>query len=139
MLITTRLDNDDALAVRFCERLRQAKLARQRCWLNFDNGLQLDSNWIYHYTNRSGPFISFAADCRVSRTVFCVGHHRAAQVAPVCALGDGPWWLQVIHGMNLCNRLSRSARLIHIDEWVNISEAFCDDVKQYVRVRIRMG
>lgn len=114
-LITTRLDSDDALGIRFVETIQReateaiaAGLGADGLYLNATRGLQLDrSGRIYRYDYAVNPFLSFVEARTPSvppRTVFQDGRHSSARDhAPVRSLRVEPLWLQVVHGSNLMN------------------------------------
>ncbi|MWV30901.1 glycosyltransferase [Rathayibacter iranicus] len=114
-LLTTRLDSDDALGIRFVETVQReattaiaAGLDADGLYLNATRGLQLErSGRIYRYDYASNPFLSFVETRTPSawpRTVFQDGRHGGAREhAPVRSIRAEPLWLQVVHGSNLMN------------------------------------
>jgi hypothetical protein len=104
-IITTRLDNDDALGTCFVEELHKI-LADKRdnepeC-INFTSGYVLDrsNSKLYSAKTYSNQFISFVESCDQFETVYCIEHNRLQTLAPVREVMTAPLWLQVIHGKN---------------------------------------
>ncbi len=113
-LITTRLDNDDALARTYVERAQQALKNETLAFVNFNIGCTWRQGRLYRATHRSNAFVSMVEPTpdRVEeiQTAWAVQHMEIRQFAPVIGLGDPPGWLQVIHGANVLNRV-RGRRL----------------------------
>lgn len=107
LLLTTRMDNDDALAPDFCERIRGA-VAGPGEFLNPTFGLQWDGQHVYFRADPSGPFISYveAIGDRPVTTVFAGQHDHAARRGPVRQVRTRPLWLQVLHGGNMANEVA---------------------------------
>jgi putative rhamnosyltransferase len=107
-LITTRLDNDDALARDHLARVQSTFHQQEREFIEFPFGLQTFRGHLYSVYWHSNPFLSLiervGAHNRFS-TVFCMRHdHLNTRVKPhsiVCA----PQWLQVLHANNVGNSL----------------------------------
>lgn len=148
-LITTRLDSDDALGVRFVERVQAEFAGQDGLYVNALRGVQLDrSGRVYLYDYTSNPFISYIERRRAAspRTVFQDGRHGAARLhGPLLNLCVEPLWLQVVHGSNLANsvrgpRVSPSlvAASFDIDlgysERVGARELLWEKLQQWVRL-----
>ncbi|MCI0139987.1 putative rhamnosyl transferase [Arthrobacter bambusae] len=108
-LITTRVDNDDAVAKDFIERI-QHEFARQDFeFINFNSGLQLaEDGAVFRWTDLSGPFISLIEKRSVDgapRTVHIDGHDKLTNYGNIRGLDPHPMWLQMIHGKNLANEV----------------------------------
>lgn len=112
-LITTRLDNDDALCRDFVD-LVQRNFRRQECeFLNFPYGYVWHEQKIYLSKQLSNPFISLIerGDGR-PRTVWYGNHRRVAQLGSLRQVRSGPAWLQVVHERNLLNEVQGIRRPI---------------------------
>lgn len=107
-IVTTRLDNDDALH-------RGAIALLQSCCTTQDlEFLNLPVGYCYAYPgretylveDRSNAFLSLVERITSAppRTAVCINHNQASEVAPVRQIGSEPSWLQVIHTRNLRNR-----------------------------------
>jgi hypothetical protein len=136
-LITSRLDNDDALSLRFVE-IVQRHFARQgREFLNFSNGYVFNRGNLYRTRIRSNSFITLIERKVDFSTVLCKPHKNVAQVGPICEIENYPGWLQVIHARNLRNelrgRLVSRSKVMKYFPWlggdVPISSFECPDFK----------
>jgi len=119
LLVTTRLDNDDALARDFLGRVQSAlrnlaasRELRERCFINLDRGYVLCERRLYRSHQPSNPFLSLverrqqaAGSSTGIRTVWCTEHKQAHEVAPIHHVQGSPAWLQVLHERNATNRL----------------------------------
>lgn len=111
-VLTTRLDNDDALHRDALARLRAAALAGPPELVFFDlpSGYQFDTagGELRRLRLPSNHFLSLLEPCDGSaiRTVRRIEHRRAGDVAPLRPVTDEPMWLEVVHDRNLANRLS---------------------------------
>ena len=104
-LITTRLDNDDALRKDFVD-VVQKFFSYQECeFINFPAGYVWHNNEIYFSRQPSNPFISLIERVEPIRTAWCGNHREVSSIGPVRQAEVGPAWLQVVHEMNLLNRL----------------------------------
>ncbi len=107
-LITTRLDNDDAIGKDHL-RLIQLEYKRQdREFLLFPFGLQFYRGQLYNTYWKSNPFLSLVERVQGDgsfTTVMCVEHNRVRTAGKVRSITSAPQWLQVIHGSNLLNTL----------------------------------
>ena len=117
-LVTTRLDSDDALGIRFVEKVGAhareqlaAGLSPDGLYLNATRGLQLDRRgMVFQLDYSSNAFISYLErrdPGTPPRTVLQDGRHaNARDHAPVLAFQDEPLWLQIVHGSNLANSIT---------------------------------
>lgn len=106
-LLTTRLDNDDALSSRYIERMAAATHG----WTGFVNPINgyacTSDGYVLRRWDPSSPFLSLAEERepgRPPRTVLSSAHDRADTVGRVKQLGGPPMWIQFIHGDNIANR-----------------------------------
>ena len=106
-LLSTRLDNDDGLAVDFTARVHAAVAAApaRRAAFNLTNGYIFDGRRTYALAHPSNAFASLLEPWETARTVFDVQHMHLAEAGPVVQV-DGPGgWLQVVHGGNVSNKI----------------------------------
>jgi hypothetical protein len=105
-VLTTRLDNDDALHVDFVATL-QAAFRPLPGLLNLPQGYVLDARRRRLYGSRqlANPFLSRCEPRGEVRTVLQAGAHDAIGAA-VQQVAAGPLWLQVVHGRNAANRVT---------------------------------
>lgn len=112
LVLTTRLDNDDAVSNDFITRIRNAaEGAESGTVLNFTYGLAMNAGRIYTASDHSNPFTTMV-ERQVSRpqTVWSAQHHELGQKYRVIQIEAPPVWLQVVHGENVTNRI-RGKRL----------------------------
>jgi hypothetical protein len=127
-LLTTRIDNDDAVGRRFVERVQDgASGASPGQFINLTFGLQLAGDRLYHRINRSSPFVSRLEGFDDIETVFAVGHHRAwKHPSGIKQIYCSPMWMQVIHGRNVANQVngvrSRAKSAAEFDLDLNLAE-----------------
>jgi Putative rhamnosyl transferase len=104
-LITTRLDNDDAVIRNFIE-LIQLQFKGQSCeFVNFTQGYCLHNRKLYKREDSSNPFISLieSLDGSAPKSVMCVAHNKLATIGNIHQVTNEPAWLQVIHRGNVSN------------------------------------
>lgn len=111
MLLTSRLDSDDILAIDYIEKVQSATagLSGKRV-INFDQGVILFSKnnkySLYQYTDNSNPFTSLLEPfVKGFSTILAVSHIKLHQFAEVHHINGKPMWLQLVHGGNVSNRV----------------------------------
>jgi hypothetical protein len=102
-VVTTRLDNDDAIHPDFIRRV-QAEIAHRPAYVNFPLGCQLAGGEFYLRPYLGGPFLSRIepAAARIG-TVYEARHWRPEEHRPRQLWTRQPAWLQLVHGHNLAN------------------------------------
>jgi hypothetical protein len=106
--ITTRVDNDDAVAVDFIEKIQSCFAEQDLTFVNLVNGAQYAEGKTYLRPYTKNPFSTLIEDISVRppATVFVEHHYRIDDFAPVLNVRTShPMWLQVIHGGNVLNEL----------------------------------
>lgn len=106
-LITTRVDNDDAIHRDLTAEVQGEFRAQPLEFLGFPEGYFLCGDDIYHAVDPRNPFVSLIerrAGPRGFRTVWCAAHHDVRRVGPLRLLPSGPRWLRVIHERNASAR-----------------------------------
>lgn len=108
-LLTTRLDNDDAISIDFVARLHATLAAMpspRRCSINFPEGYLLQAGRAYAHRHLCNPFASWLEpwDDKM-RTAYSIYHMRMAEVGEVVQVEGPGTWLQVIHGGNVSNKV----------------------------------
>jgi hypothetical protein len=113
MLITTQLDNDDALHRRYIECVQHEVHEGKLEFINASNGYVLDFERHHLYRKRdvSNPFISLIEPFRDFRTVWCGPHPELSTFGPIRQVETEPLWLQVVHGRNKYNNVGIRRRL----------------------------
>lgn len=107
-LLSTRLDNDDGLAVDFVARVQAAVAgfgAPRRAAFNVTNGYVFDGRRAYALAHPSNAFASLLEPWEAARTVSDVQHMRLAEQGPVVQVAGPGGWLQVVHGGNVSNKI----------------------------------
>lgn len=107
-LLTTRLDNDDALAADFVARLRAAALEAplRRGALNFTNGYIMAGGRLYAHSHPSNAFASWLEPWdEAMRTAPSIAHMEFAEHGPVRQIGGAAAWMQIVHGGNVSNKV----------------------------------
>jgi len=105
-LLTSRLDNDDVLAVDYVERILTHLHTSGRRAIVFDWGLNLVDGRLYWQPLLRGPFASVVADIEEGEDICTVlddEHEHLDDVMPVVHVGRPSAWIQIIHGENLAN------------------------------------
>jgi hypothetical protein len=113
-LITTRLDNDDALASNHISSVQRAFAAQEREFIEFPFGLQSFRGYLYNVFWRCNPFLSLIEKVGKGShfsTVLCTRHDRVRQAGAVRSLIRSPQWLQTLHDDNVANSLRGTPRL----------------------------
>jgi len=109
-IVTSRLDNDDALHRHFVSELHSA-VQQRREFLNFPRGIILYSGKFFIYEHLSNSFLSLVEPSESPVTACAVAHEQASEVAPVRQLPQSPAFLQVVHGKNVSNK-PRGTRIL---------------------------
>ena len=108
--LTTRVDNDDALARNFMETVRtsaQDALTQVPVLLNPTYGVQFDGHLLYRRPWPWNAFISLLETGADPLTIFVAQHYSLEKYGKYQEIGSGePLWLQYIHGGNLANRIN---------------------------------
>jgi hypothetical protein len=108
LLLTTRLDNDDALASDFVERLHAAVVAgglAPGSW-NFTNGFVVGSSRAYALAHPANAFFSWLEPAGPAmRTAPSIMHLDIADHGPVFQIAGPGAWAQMVHGGNVSNKL----------------------------------
>ncbi|MFM9067424.1 MAG: glycosyltransferase, partial [Planctomycetota bacterium] len=103
-IITSRCDNDDAIAFNYIKSIQRQFRGQEREFINLNNGVQFYSGCAYKYSHPSSPFVSLIERREGCVTVTCRPHPRVAEVAPVRRIRNFfPAWLQLVHNRNAIN------------------------------------
>lgn len=114
LLMTTRLDSDDGLALRYVERLQEYatpfwESGNEALLINFQHGYKLtDGGELHANFNPHSAFLTLferlRAD-RVPRSVQTGNHGHLHFETPLHQDASMVGWLQVVHGGNVSNRV----------------------------------
>jgi hypothetical protein len=119
VLITTRLDSDDAISARYLEATQAYVPSFQRSELrdllvNFPQGfrMELASNAVYASRMHNSPFHSlFERPKSNPPTTVITGKHTTMHERHVTHQDESiPGWLQLLHGSNVHNKLVSTDR-----------------------------
>ena len=104
-LITTRVDNDDAVAKNFIQKIQDCFRAQDVEGISFPIGLQLYQGRLYLDYSMGNHYISLIEKFRAGsfHTVFTRPHNELYQAVPVRQVFCRPTWLEVVHGGNIAN------------------------------------
>lgn len=102
-LLTTRLDNDDAVHPALLQTVKQLAASRQRLFINPQRGLIVANGLLYRKRDRSSPFISYSEPLSECRTVWMDEHQRLGRHGPIAQVHLQDAWVQYVHGGNLAN------------------------------------
>ena len=111
-VVTTRLDNDDAISTNHIDKIQYYVRDTWRgkpFWFNLIRGYKWCGGNVYPIGALQNPFISFVEPKGALLTAYQCCHQLAPQSGyPVVQIREGnPTWMQVIHGGNLMNKLMR--------------------------------
>jgi hypothetical protein len=109
LLLSTRLDNDDAISCDFIERVHasvRADGARPACH-NFRNGFVVGGGRVYRLAHPANPFMSRLEAWAGSDPHTAMGTHHLeiARHGPVRQIEGPAAWVQFVHGGNVSNTL----------------------------------
>jgi hypothetical protein len=104
-LITTRLDNDDAIHDAYVAAVQSRFACQTAEVINILHGYQLHEGKAYHMRHPGNPFISLIETGPDVRTVLDRNHDEWEGVATVTQVKGLRGWVQVIHKRNAANQL----------------------------------
>jgi hypothetical protein len=107
-LITTRLDNDDAISTDLVRIVQEQFREQELEFINFVDGYCWHRGRLYAQTHLSNQFLSLIEPVDQFKTVWTVEHLLARQHGSVMQIFGKPAWLQVVHGQNVANRVGGS-------------------------------
>ena len=107
-LMTTNVDNDDALAIDFVERLQSAPRTPGRHAVYLARGLIYCGDRVYARRDPGNAFCSVREEWDGARMCWAEIHNRLSRAMPVQVMEGAPAWLQVVHGTNVSNRVRGS-------------------------------
>jgi Putative rhamnosyl transferase len=105
ILLTTNIDNDDAIAIDFVERLHALVQPGETMALYLGYGIILFGDHAYLRHDPLNAFVSVAEPWRSAKTVWRDWHNMLYRYMPVHSESGRAAWLQVVHGRNVSNRV----------------------------------
>lgn len=103
-LITSRMDNDDAIRRDFIGQAQACFATSGRRIINFPLGYSWLDGRLYLDRQRSNPFTTMIEPLADAITIFSSDHRLLGEVGKLEQVNIGPAWMQVIHGGNLMNQ-----------------------------------
>ena len=107
-VLTTRLDNDDSLAVDFMARLHAEVHAHGMAEgaYNFRQGAICQDDRLYAIVHESAPFFSLLEPLSDTLcTAPNIRHMLIAEGRAVFQIDGAPAWMQIVHGTNVSNKV----------------------------------
>jgi hypothetical protein len=126
VLVTSNLDNDDALALDFVERVQSAAPQVDRTAVYITRGLIKSGHRIYLRRDQHNAFCSVIESWDSPSTCWCDWHNLLGKSMKVLELSEAPGWLQVVHGRNVSNRVR--GRLVSASRYAALFPDLLDDV-----------
>lgn len=106
LLITTNLDNDDALAADFIGRIQKLAKPGETRALFLERGLIVSGQRAYLRRDRDNAFCSVSEPWSPEpATAWRDWHIMLRNHMPVTYAAGSPAWLQIVHGQNVSNRV----------------------------------
>jgi hypothetical protein len=131
-VMTTRLDNDDAISTTFVETLQGVAKHNRRCWINGDMGYKVNADGLFLATHVSNNFLSLVEDANGARTANCLSHSAVFRQEQVLHLPSKRLWLQVIHDRNEKNGVRAYDTQVKRSKVRSHLKGFCASVVTYV-------
>ena len=100
-IITTRLDNDDAIHEDTIKDIQECFSGQESEFLNLYNGFLLHEKKVYRTNHRSNQFLSLIETAKNLKTVYVDSHGNARKHGDVRQLTKLRYWIRVIHGSNM--------------------------------------
>lgn len=128
--ITTRLDNDDAIPLNFIEEIQRCAFQKIGDYaISFPDGYQYDvhRNVLAKYHFPNNHFTTYVTETR-DKTIYDFGHiNLTSQIKVEYIKQHYPMWVEIIHGMNVYNRMGTLNPLNYIRK-ENLRERFGVDI-----------
>lgn len=134
LLITTNLDNDDALSVDFVNRIQTAAREGIRGAVYLANGLIKAGGRSFLWRDRDNAFCNVIETWENPQTAWRDWHILLGQHMPVTVIEGAPGWLQVIHGRNVSNRMR--GRIIDPVAFRGLFPGALDDIASPDRIEL---
>jgi len=113
VVLTTRLDNDDALRADYVDIMQTIALTRFResgldqLLINMKNGYKYDiySGEMYSVSMHNSQFQTLIESKKPARTIIGLGNHSTAHERCVTFQMEEAGWMQILHDRNIYNRV----------------------------------
>ena len=100
-LITTRLDNDDAIYKSLLGDVQNKFEKQPFQFVNPYNGYLLYNHKLYKTQHPSNQFISLIESARDPKTVYYLMHGEARTTGKILQISGKRYWIRVVHGRNI--------------------------------------
>lgn len=106
-LVTTRLDNDDSLAIDYIDEIQKRLYQYDGYFIDFWYGFTYDvlNRVPYYIKTRRNPFSTRVEKWENAKTIKVFNHTLINRYAPVLNVKTKPMWAQIIHGENVLNKV----------------------------------
>lgn len=106
-LITSTVDNDDAISKNFIEETQKQFAEQSYQYINWAIGYvyYADKNRFYKRKYLQSPFNSLIEKVEGCRLVWSTSHHEILKTGKVIQIDKNPGWIQVVHNYNISNRI----------------------------------
>lgn len=125
-LMTTNLDNDDAVASDFVRRLQAVESTQWPAAIYLSQGLIKRGGDLYRREDPTNAFCSVRATWSDPTTCWAEWHNLLGDHMPVIAIPGAPGWLQVVHDRNVSNRVR--GKLVGPLDYENLFANLLNDV-----------
>jgi hypothetical protein len=102
-VLTSRIDNDDAIADDYMLRVQQELSGKTAAFATFSNGYEWGRGRLYTRHYPLSPFVSRIEPVEDFRSVWEARHRRVTSFGEWYKIDGPPAWIQVVHGENLSN------------------------------------
>lgn len=122
-MISTRLDNDDAICLEYVESIQNVFRPIDGLAVNFPSGFVWHEGRAFELQLFNNPFLSLIESTCSCRTVWCRNHPDLKDIVRVVQVNHQPAWLQVVHGRNVSNsvRGKQTDFSLHSSRFPNLS------------------
>jgi hypothetical protein len=116
-LLTSRLDNDDAIHRCYVETLRNAISTERPGFYLFPDGAIYNRGQVFRHRDESNAFASYYEPVKDFKTVWSIQHDKLLSTGPANHVSLPHAWFQVVHGSNVSNRVK--GELIQRNDWID--------------------
>jgi teichuronic acid biosynthesis glycosyltransferase TuaH len=125
-LLTTNVDNDDGLAADFVAQVQDVQCSELPSAIYLSSGLIKGDASVYLRHDDRNAFCSVRSSWSAPVTCWSAWHNQLSEIMATEEIGGPPAWLQVVHGLNVSNRIR--GRLVAADPFADRFPGLLDDV-----------
>ena len=125
-LLTTNEDNDDGLAADFVAQVQDVQCSELPSAIYLSSGLIKGDASVYLRHDDRNAFCSVRSSWSAPVTCWSAWHNQLSEIMATEEIGGPPAWLQVVHGLNVSNRIR--GRLVAADPFADRFPGLLDDV-----------